>query len=85
MKKICPECGCAGGKHNRFCPTLLREKRSVTAVPDKLFPRGVVDTAELGSGYTLCACGCGEVVEERPAYFSPACRVRAKRQRDKDA
>ena len=33
--------------------------------------------------YTIpCHCGCGKDVVLRPRYYSPACRVRAKRARD---
>ncbi len=35
-------------------------------------------------GWVRCSCGCGERVKARPVYYSPACRVRAKRARDKE-
>lgn len=42
---------------------------------------GCVPTESVGD--IPCACGCGKMVGVRPAYSNPACRVRAKRKRDK--
>jgi hypothetical protein len=33
--------------------------------------------------HVTCACGCGQMVKVKPVYFSPACRLSARRKRGK--